>query len=298
VAPSFLLIDPDHFEVTYIINPWMRPDAWRSAPWRHRAASRLGWTSLTRALRDAGAALEIVPGMPGLPDMVFAANAAIVLDRRALLARFRSTERRGEEPHFRAALEALQRRGLLDEVADLPEARFQEGAGDCIWDPVRGHFWAGYGQRSVTQAIPHIAGFYGQEAVPLELISPRFYHLDVCFCPLSGGEVLFYPGAFSPAALARIHDRVPANLRIEATGEEAGLLCLNAVNIGRTVTMARTSARLRAILGERNYHCVELDLSPFLLSGGAAFCMTLRLDRMSAEPQSTQVCPDTETIGA
>jgi N-dimethylarginine dimethylaminohydrolase len=292
------MVDPEHFEVSYVINPWMRPDAWGRAPQRNRSASQLGWTGLARALRNAGAALEIVPGLPGLPDMVFAANAAIVLDGRALLARFRHAERRREESHFRTALKTLERRGLLDEVAELPESLFQEGAGDCVWDPLRGHFWAGHGQRSVPQAIPHLAGFYGREAVPLELVSPRFYHLDVCFCPLSGGEILFYPGAFSPDSLARIHDRVPTHLRIEATEKEAGLLCLNAVNIGRTIAMAQTSARLRTILAERNYHCVELDLSPFILSGGAAFCMTLRLDRMSAGRQAAPAYRDTETVGA
>ena len=72
-------------------------------------------------------------------------------------------------------------------------------------------------------------------------------------------------------------------MRIEATAAEAGLLCLNAVAIGRTVVMARASARLGAILAERGYRTIELDLSPFILSGGAAFCMTLRLDRSSAE---------------
>lgn len=281
MAPRILMTDPSHFEVAYIINPWMRPAAWRSDPSRNRAAARAAWQALAATLRDAGAVIETLPGAPGLPDMVFPANAAIVLDRRALLSRFRCAERRPEEERFRTAFEGLRGRGLLEEVAQLPEGVFQEGAGDCIWDTGRGHFWAGYGQRSLREAIPRVEAFFGREAVPLELVSPRFYHLDVCFCPLPGGEVLFHPGAFSPAALRTIHDRVPAHRRIEATPEEAGLLCLNAVAIGRTVVMARASARLRAMLAERGYRCVELDLSPFILSGGAAFCMTLRLDLAS-----------------
>jgi N-dimethylarginine dimethylaminohydrolase len=298
MVPRFLMTDPEHFEVSYVINPWMRPEAWRHAPERNRAASREAWVALAEALRGAGADLEVLPGAPGVPDMVFAANSGVVLDRRALLARFRCSERRPEEPRFREAFQALRRSGLLEEVAELPEGLFQEGAGDCVWDPARGHFWAGHGQRSLREAIPHVAGFFGREAVPLELASPRFYHLDVCFCPLSGGEVLFYPGAFSPAAVREIQDRVPADLRLEATGEEAGLLCLNAVNIDRTVVMARTSARLRAVLAERGYRCVELDLSPFILSGGAAFCMTLRLDRLAAEAPAAAPSPKFTPIAA
>jgi N-dimethylarginine dimethylaminohydrolase len=290
------MTDPEHFEVSYVINPWMRPDAWRRDQGRNRAASRDAWTTLAGSLRGAGAVLEILSGAPGLPDMVFTANAATVLDRRALLSRFHNPERRPEEGRFQAAFLALQEGGLLDEVAELPEGMVQEGAGDCVWDPVRGHFWAGHGQRSQLRAIPHIAGFFGREAVPLELVSPRFYHLDVCFCPLSSGEVLYHPGAFSPAALGAIRERVPAGLRIEADAEEAGLLCLNAVNLGRTVVMARTSDRLRSILAERGYRPVELDLAPFILSGGAAFCMTLRLDRTSAPAAAAP--PELESVEA
>ena len=282
MAPTILMTDPAHFEVDYVINPWMRPEDWHRDVEANRAAARTAWTALAEALCAAGARLEVLPGAPDLPDMVFPANAAVVLDRRALLARFACAERRPEEARFRAGFRGLQARGLIDEVAELPEGLYQEGAGDCIWDAGRGHFWAGHGQRSLRGAIPHLAAFFGQEVVPLELASPRFYHLDVCFCPLPGGEVLHYPGAFAPASLAEIHDRIPAAQRIEASAEEAGMLCLNAVALGRTVVMARTSPRLRAILAERGYRTVELDLAPFILSGGAAFCMTLRLDRSAA----------------
>ena len=46
----------------------------------------------------------------GLPDLVFTANAAVVLDRKVLLARFRCEERQGEEPHNRRFFEALRDR--------------------------------------------------------------------------------------------------------------------------------------------------------------------------------------------
>ncbi|NOG71417.1 dimethylarginine dimethylaminohydrolase family protein [Roseicella sp. DB1501] len=294
MAPTILMTDPAHFEVDYVINPWMRPEDWHRDAVANRAAARAAWTGLAAALRAAGARLEVLPGAPGLPDMVFPANAAVVLDRRALLARFACAERRPEEARFRAGFRGLQARGLLDEVAELPEGLYQEGAGDCLWDAGRGHFWAGHGQRSLRAAIPHLAAFFGQEVVPLELVSPRFYHLDVCFCPLPGGELLYHPGAFAPASLAAIHERIPPAQRIAADAEEAGLLCLNAVALGRDLVMARTSPRLRAVLAERGYRLAELDLAPFILSGGAAFCMTLRLDRSTAPalpPQALATLP-------
>ncbi len=277
-TPTLLMIDPAHYDVSYAINPWMAPAAWARDAAAHRAAARCAWRALHDAVVAEGATVVEAPGAPGLPDMVFPANAAVVLDRRALLARFRHPERRGEEPCFAAIVDRLRERGLVDEVATLPEGCYQEGAGDCVWDAARGRFWAGVGPRSTREAADRVADFFGATVTPLELVSDRYYHLDVCLCPLSGGEVLYYPRAFSAGALARLRDAVPADQLIEATAEDAAAFCVNAVNLGRTIVMAEPPARLRAVLAERGYGVAGVDLAPFLLSGGAAFCMTLRLD--------------------
>ncbi|MGH6957030.1 MAG: dimethylarginine dimethylaminohydrolase family protein [Caulobacteraceae bacterium] len=280
--PLILMTDPAGFDVSYSINPWMRPALWRADPAGHARAARAAFEALAQALRRAGAKLEIVPGASGLPDMAFPANAAVVLDGRALMSRFRPPERRGEEPRFLAAFQALKARGLVREVSHLPPGVFQEGAGDFIWDARRGVFWAGYGQRSSLAGAQAAAAFFGKEAVTLELVSERFYHLDTCFCPLSGGEALYYPPAFSPRALETLRARIGRERLIEATGEDAAGLCVNAVSLGRTLVMATPPDRLRAKLAERGYHIEAVDLAPFILSGGAAFCMTLRLDLESA----------------
>jgi N-dimethylarginine dimethylaminohydrolase len=279
--PRFLMTDPSGFEVCYQINPWMRPAAWRADPAACRSQAQASSAALRRALAAAGADVECVGAVKGLPDLVFPANAAVVLDGRVLLARFRCPERQGEEAVFRSAFARLKRRGLVREIVDLPEGLFHEGAGDAIWDAGRGWFWAGYGQRSSRGALPVIRRVFGREVVGLELATPQFYHLDTCFCPLSGGEVLYYPPAFTERALAEIRARVPDSLRIEATEEEAAAFCVNAVNIGETVIMARAPASLVETLRVRGYSLVEVDLAPFILSGGAAYCMTLRLDRTS-----------------
>jgi N-dimethylarginine dimethylaminohydrolase len=282
--PLLLLTEPAHFEVSYTINPWMRPYAWAKDPVGHLAAARRSFRSFAAALTVAGARLEIMPGVAGLPDMVFPANAAVVLDRLALLARFRHPERRGEEQHFQAYFHILMERGfILDEVAQLPPNCFQEGAGDCIWDAARGRFWAGYGQRSTLQAAAEVSAFFGRETTALELVSPRFYHLDVCFCPLSGGEVFYYPPAFSAASLAKIRDVVAPEDLIDATDEDAARFNINAINIDDRLVMANASPDLVARLAERGYRVSEVDLLPFIMSGGGAYCMALRLDNRSAE---------------
>ena len=274
--PTFLMTDPDCFDVSYRINPWMQPKAWTP---ECLAGAKTASAQLKAALQAAGAHVETVGAVRGLPDLVFPANAAVVLDGKVLLARFRHPERQGEEAVFRSAFLTLQKRGLVQEVVDLPEGVLQEGAGDCIWDADRGFFWAGYGQRSNKSSIAAIRHAFGQEVVALELASDRFYHLDTCFCPLAGGKVLYYPPAFTAESQAAIRAYIPEAQRIEASDEEAAAFCVNAVNLDATVIMARAPASLREKLHDRGYGLIEIDLDPFILSGGAAYCMTLRLDR-------------------
>src|SRR4051812_10671496 len=286
--PLFLMTDASCFDVCYQINPWMKPTAWRP---EHLATAQLASAQLRDALRNAGGHVETVGAVRGLPDLVFPANAAVVLDGKVLLARFRHPERQGEEAVFLSSFTSLKRRGVVDSLHHLPDGVFQEGAGDCIWDADRSFFWAGHGPRSTRGSIAVIEQTFGRDVVALELASDRFYHLDTCFCPLAGGHLLYYPPAFTPTALATIRARVPADLRIEASDEEAAAFCVNAVNLGRQIVMARAPASLHAKLAARGFGLTEIDLDPFILSGGAAYCMTLRLDRTS-DPARTLIAAE------
>src|SRR3954471_13224454 len=140
--PRFLMCAPSHFAVTYSINPWMDPQAWaQSGSAALAATAARQWSDLHEVLIAHGAAVDLVEPVEGLPDLVFTANAAVVLDRKALLARFRHAERQGEQPVFAAAFEALGASGLIDEAIEMPRDVALEGAGDCIYDPTRGLFW-------------------------------------------------------------------------------------------------------------------------------------------------------------
>ncbi len=279
--PTYLMTDAAQYDVAYQINPWMRPNVWDANPEANRRAALAGSAALRAALEKSGATVRTIGGVAGLPDMVFPANAGIVLDGKVLAARFRHPERRGEEPYFLAAFEALKAQGLLTEVTQI-EGGFQEGAGDCIWDATRGLFWVGSGPRSSPGSADIIADYFGQQVVHLPLATDQFYHLDTCFCPLSGGEILYYPRALTDEALARLRDIVPADLLIEATDEDAAAFCVNAVCLDKTVIMAMPGEALRDRLVARGYEVLGIDLAPFILSGGGAYCMTLRLDQMSA----------------
>jgi N-dimethylarginine dimethylaminohydrolase len=271
---------PEHFAVSYAINPWMDPASWARDERAHLAAAR-EWRALHHRLLELGAAVELVPPAPGVPDLVFTANAGVVLDRQVLLARFRHPERRREEPHFEAAFRGLQARGLVDGIRKLPNGVVLEGAGDCVFDAARGLFWMGYGPRSDAAAQHVVADTFGREVVALELADERFYHMDTAICPLSGGEVMYLPAAFTSAGLAAIRACVAPEDRIELDREDGCRLAANAVCIAKSVIISGAGARLRADLEARGYRVVDTPLPSFLRSGGSAFCLTLRLDRES-----------------
>jgi N-dimethylarginine dimethylaminohydrolase len=277
----FLMCAPDHFEVSYAINPWMLPDVWQQQSELLGARSSGGWRRLAETLRELGAELELVPPQAGLPDLVFTANAAVVLDGKALVASFRHPERQGETPVYNRAFEQLQTRGLLGEVHQMPAGVVLEGAGDCVWDAAHDCFWLGYGQRSDQAAAPVISDLFGCEVVPLRLIDPRFYHMDTCLCPLTGGEVLYYPNAFDSAGQATIRRIFGADNLIAVSQSDAAAFAVNAVNLGRDIVLAKVSQDLRVTLEQRGYRLHETPISDFNLSGGSAFCLTLKLDRRS-----------------
>jgi N-dimethylarginine dimethylaminohydrolase len=279
--PFFLMTDPRHYGVFYEINPWMQPQTWGHDAQGLRNAAASSSAALRLAIETAGGAVEFISAVEDVPDLVFPANAAVVLDGKVLLARFKHPERQHEEPVFRAAFQSLRARGVVSEVIELPPGVLQEGAGDCIWDADRSFFWAGYGQRSTPDSLKVIEAVFGENVVGLELATPRFYHLDTCFCPLAGGKVLYYPAAFTPQALARIRAHVAPADRIEASAGEAQAFCVNAVNIGHQIVMAKAPKSLHRKLSALGYRLHEVDLAPFILSGGGAYCMTLRLDRKS-----------------
>jgi N-dimethylarginine dimethylaminohydrolase len=284
--PCFLMCAPNHFAVTYAINPWMDPKNWAQNAPALAAGARREWEDLHQALITCGATVELVPPRPGMPDMVFTANAAVLLDGKALLARFRHPERQLEQPAFASSFHALQAHGVIDAVSELPPGLVLEGAGDCIWDQCRNLFWMGHGQRSDIAARHVVEEAFGVDVVAIELVDPRFYHLDTAMCPLSGGEVIYVPGAFSSASRDAFEALVSPDQRIEVSLEDACRLSANAVCLDHTLLLSGCSDRLRAQLEERGYRVIEVALASFLRSGGAAFCLTLRLDWQSPQAAS------------
>jgi N-dimethylarginine dimethylaminohydrolase len=289
--PRFLMCPPRHFAVTYRINPWMDPKAWADGGAALHATAARQWEALHRALTTHGAAIETVAPAPDLPDLVFTANAAVVLDGKALLARFRHAERQGEQPVFEEAFCTLKRRGLIADLVPMPEGIALEGAGDCIWDSGRRLFWMGCGFRSDRAAAAVVERQFGVRCIPLELADASFYHLDTALCALPCGAVIYYPGAFTPDALAALHAEVAPADRIALEPADAARFAANAVCFGRVIVLSSASMALRRALKSRGYTVGATPLTAFQKSGGSACCLTLRLDHASVTTSAQALAP-------
>lgn len=262
-----LVCPPDYFAVEYEINPWMR-----LSNRVDRVRARSQWQGLMTTLEErTGAVLERLPPAPGLPDMVFTANAGIVQGRRAVPSRFRHPERKKEEPHF----ERWFREQGYDVTVLEQEFHF-EGAGDLL--EFRDAWFGGYRQRSDVRVYERLGGIFGREIIPVELVDSRFYHLDTCFCPLNGGELLYYPPAFDSYAQAVIADRIPESRRIVVSGADALRFACNAVCVGKHVVLPDGCVETTQLLEARGYDVHPVPLDEFIKAGGAAKCLTLALD--------------------
>jgi N-dimethylarginine dimethylaminohydrolase len=255
---------PDYYGIEYEINPWMSREV-KTDP----GESRRQWLGLHDTLRELGVTIERLEPVPGLPDLVFTANAGLVYRETFISSRFRYGVRQGETPYFERW---AREHGF--EVVSLPPSSLFEGAGDALFCGET--LYAGYRFRSDVRSHHWLGERLGVETLPLELIDPRFYHLDTCFCPLAEGEAIYYPGAFDEYGRSVLKDRIPE--LIEVSAEEAVSFSCNAVVVGRTVVLNDGAPKLARALQGRGYAVRPLRLTEFIKAGGSAKCLTLRLD--------------------
>ncbi len=281
-----LMCPPDHYDVDYVINPWMEGNIHKSS--RDRAVEQ--WQKLYGVLKDL-ALVDLVTPAKGWPDMVFTANAGLVLGTNVVLSRFFHKERQGEEPYFKTWFEE---NGFT--VYELPKDLPFEGAGDALFDREGRWLWAGYGFRSELDSHPYIAKWLDTEVVSLRLIDERFYHLDTCFCPLTGGYLLYYPSAFDSYSNRVIEMRIPPEKRIIVEEPDAVCFACNAVNVDSMIVMNQISDSLKNKLIAVGFNVIETPLSEFLKAGGAAKCLTLRVTEPILEDVHANVTIESRII--
>ena len=268
-----LMCPPEHFGVLYEINPWMHQEV---AVDLDRA--RTQWEGLVGTLEDAGAIVEVLDPQPGLPDLVFTANAGVVNDRCFVPSRFRHPERQGEVPHFVSWFRA---QGYA--VAELPEGVHHEGAGDAL--PFGRVLLSGYRFRSDAAAHVALSRLTGAPVRPVELADSRFYHLDLTFCPLDERRALVAPDALDVYGRKVVEALVPEPFALEP--DETAAFCANSVVVGNAVVMPRCPPRVGRQLEAWGFDVTEVPVGEFQKAGGACRCLTLALD------VTVGVAPDT-----
>jgi len=260
----FLMCPPEHFGVLYEINPWMHQEVTVDLD-----RARAQWEGLVGVLRQAGAEVETLEPRPGLPDLVFTANGGVVNGRTFVPSRFRHPERRGEEPHYAGWFAA---NGY--DVATLPPTVSHEGAGDAL--PFGRVFVSGYRYRSDAAAHAELSRLVGAPVRAIELADPRYYHLDLTFCPLDGRRALVAPDAWDAYGRKVVEALVPEPLALEP--DETAAFCANSVVVGTTVVMPACPPRVGRQLEAWGFDVVEAPVGEFQKAGGACRCLTLALD--------------------
>ncbi|WP_298740576.1 dimethylargininase [uncultured Microbacterium sp.] len=266
----YLMCRPEHFTVSYRINPWMEP-----AKPTDTAKAVAQWQTLHDTYLALGHEVELIDAVPGLPDMVYTANGGFIIDGRALGVRFRVPERSGEERPF---MDWFAANGF--EVVEPIEV--QEGEGDFLL--VGDTILAGTGFRSVGDSHREIAEVFGREVVSLRLIDPRFYHLDTAISVLDpvegpGGvenaNIAYLPAAFDDESRRTLEERFPDAITV--SDEDGAVFGLNSASDGYNVFISPRATGFEAQLRERGYNPVLVDLSELLLGGGGIKCCTLEL---------------------
>lgn len=266
---TVLMCRPEHFTVSYRINPWMHPEE----PTDTSLAVRQ-WDELYRIYLDLGFDVELIDPLPGLPDMVYAANGGFTLDGIAYGARFQYDERGPEGPAY---LDWFRSHGF--EVAE--PVSINEGEGDFLL--VGERILAGTGFRSDAASHDELRRIFGREVVTLKLIDPAFYHLDTAIAVLDtvshsgAGNIAYLPKAFDEASQQIIRGLYPDAVTVN--DEDAAVLGLNSFSDGKNVVIASRAVGFEASLRERGYTPIGVDLSELLLGGGGVKCCTLELRR-------------------
>jgi N-dimethylarginine dimethylaminohydrolase len=262
------MCSPDYFRVSYVINPWMEGNLSNTTT----ELSISQWEALRKNLSKV-ANLEFVEPVNGLPDLVFTANAGFVYADTCILSHFLFKERQGEEKYFN---EWFDSKGF--QVHKMPEDIAFEGAGDALIDRGQNIIWGGYGFRTDIRAFPIVSKITSIEILPLKLIDNRFYHLDTCLCPLEGGYLMYFPEAFDEDSIKLIEQNIPLDKRIIVNEKDAELFACNAVNIDKNIFLNEVSNELIKTLEKIGFKVTCSQLSEYIKAGGAAKCLTLKLD--------------------
>tara|TARA_Y100001973_G_scaffold65341_1_gene95557 strand:- start:39 stop:761 length:723 start_codon:yes stop_codon:yes gene_type:complete len=226
------------------------------------------WNNLKDKIISLGAKVEQIDAVQGLPDMIFTANCGIVYGNQFVLSRMRHQERQPESQYFR---KWFKRNGYS--IVDLMPGVYFEGRGDVLVH--KGHLIAGHGFRSTLSALQIVSNVFGLELIDLQLVDPRFYHLDTCFCMVSDTQAVYYPSAFQDGEIQKLSGVVDL---IPVEESDARLFACNSMLVEGELLVPESSLEVNQILSKKyGVVCTQVTVREFLKSGGSIQCLCLRI---------------------
>ncbi len=259
IIKKVLLCPPDYFQIRYQINPWMRMDRPINKP-----QAKAQWVKLISLFQNLGIKVETISPKVNLPDMVFTADQGLVKDNLVVLACFRHQQRR---PETKVYQNWFKKRGF--QTLRLPKGFYFEG-GDAL--RAGNKIIIGHGFRTNPQSLPIIAKLLKTPIIGLELINPRFYHLDTCLFILNPKTAFYYPKAFASASRKKLNRLFP-NL-INLPQKEAQFLAANSLNTDHQVIIQKKTPIFARKLAQLGYRVHQIDIDEFTKAGGGIHCLT------------------------
>lgn len=248
---------PDHFAIEYSINPWMNVDNKV-----HPEHARKEWETLKTIYERFGYSIELIPGVKGLPDLVFTTDHGKYIGNTFYVSNFRYPERQKEQafalPWYQAHKVQLQ---------PLPSDHYMEG-GDVLVN--HDHVFVGYGYRTSHNTATFLANVTHLDTHALHLIDDAFYHLDTCFFPVQD-TAFYYPTAFDPASIKTLREVFP--MLIPLTSVEAERFACNSVVLDNFV-LCQPNPTFEQKLIDLGLTPLTLAMYEFNKSGGGIHCLS------------------------
>ena len=252
---------PQFFAVDYAINPWM--DTTNPVD---RGVAIAQWQHLHDVYRQLGHTVDLVEPVPGLPDMVYAANGGLILDGTAVVARFKYPQRQQESVAYAEWLRSHGYQPGSDSACQRGPRRSAAGGRDDLGRN-------GFPDRPAgTRRDRRDLRASGRQP---ELVDPRFYHLDTALTVLDDTTIAYYPPAFSDVSRAHLETLFPDAIVVDSA--DAYVFGLNAVSDGRHVVHPVAAVGFAEQLADAGFQPIGIDLSELLKGGGSVKCCTLEV---------------------
>lgn len=253
-----LLCRPNYFQIDYIINPLMEPFSVD----RPRALKQ--WDELVKTYESLGIKVEVIEQQPDVPDMVFAVDCGIVTDGSVLLANFRHSQRRHERQYYRRW---FREHGFG--LRALSNVHYFEG-GDARFFGEK--LFVGTGFRASRDSCEELEKKLNVEVIPIEIINPNYYHLDMGFLPLTDTTAFYYPAAYSADSREIFKRHVPELL--ELTDRAAKDYAGNSITSGKDIITQCSDPDFLKELDRHGFKVHQVDVDEFNKAGGGIRCMT------------------------